>query len=238
MRLRVIAQSPVPPTLLEVDTASIDNASPGTPIGRRAFLALTGVVTASIVVGGGAGRLLANLVPGAGGGGEFEFYNVAASIPVFDPAAWRLRVGGLVQSPVTLTYSDLQSIGLTTVVSDFHCVTGWSVRNCQWEGVRIRDLVAHAGPLAGAAGIEFRSMDRVYTDSLPLPTALRDDVLLAINLNGQPLAPERGAPTRLVIPGWYGYKGVKWVEELRLVRSLDPGFWEQRGYDADARIRK
>ncbi|HET7876528.1 MAG TPA: molybdopterin-dependent oxidoreductase, partial [Methylomirabilota bacterium] len=63
------------------------------------------------------------------------------------------------------------------------------------------------------------------------------DVLLALELNGRPLSAERGAPLRLVVPGYYGYKSVKWVRRVSLAATLEPGYWELRGYDADARIR-
>ena len=76
--------------------------------------------------------------------------------------------------------------------------------------------------------------EQPYTDSLTLPQATQDDVMLAYELDGQPLSRPHGAPARVVIPEMYGYKGVKWVERITVGANAEPGYWEQRGYDTDA----
>src|SRR5205823_11458415 len=99
-------------------------------------------------------------------------------------------------------------------VSDFHCVTGWTVRHVHWGGVRFRDLLAQARPLDGARVLSFVSAERPYVDTLTIEQAELPDAMLAYEMDGKPLRREHGAPVRVVIPDMYGYKNVKWVERI------------------------
>jgi DMSO/TMAO reductase YedYZ molybdopterin-dependent catalytic subunit len=170
------------------------------------------------------------LAPTAG----WRIYTVAATMPVFDPKTWRLDVGGLVGVPLTLTYDELRALPATHETRDFHCVTGWSVEDVRWTGVRVADLLERVQPRAGAKALRFVSSELPYVDSLTVEQATLPDVLLAYEMDGKPLSREHGAPVRLVMPRMYGYKSVKWVSRIELVRAAEPGFWEQRGYEADA----
>jgi DMSO/TMAO reductase YedYZ molybdopterin-dependent catalytic subunit len=166
--------------------------------------------------------------------GGWRIYTVAPTMPHFEPATWRLRVGGLVQRPLSLSYDELRALPRAEQVSDFHCVTGWTVRNVHWAGVRLEDVLGPARPLASAHGLRFTSAEQPYVDSLTRAQAGLADVLLAYELDGKPLPREHGAPVRLVIPEMYGYKNVKWVERIDLVPKAEDGFWEVEGYDRDA----
>ena len=216
--------------------------SAGTPhrIGRGVFLAT--------VIGGASslawGKPVWGKVSAALGGAEafvplvptkgWRIYTVAAHMPTFDPQTWRLSVGGLVSQPVSLTYDELRALPRVNQVSTFHCVTGWTVQNVHWGGVRLHDVLAKAGPLPEAHGLEFVSAEQPYVDSLTTAQAKLKYVLLAYEMDGQPLAREHGAPLRLVIPDMYGYKNVKWVSEINLVPQAQSGYWEVLGYDQDA----
>jgi DMSO/TMAO reductase YedYZ molybdopterin-dependent catalytic subunit len=164
----------------------------------------------------------------------WRIYTVASSMPSFDPATWRLRIDGLVDRPVTLNYGQLLNLPRAEQVSDFHCVTGWSVQHVHWAGVRFRDLLATAGPHAGATALTFTSAERPYVDTLDLKQAGLADAMLAYEMDGLPLKREHGAPVRVVIPEMYGYKNVKWVERITVTATPETGYWEQRGYDKDA----
>jgi DMSO/TMAO reductase YedYZ molybdopterin-dependent catalytic subunit len=155
-------------------------------------------------------------------------------MPTFDPATWRLQVGGLVDKPVTLDYHELRSLPRTTEIRDFHCVTGWSVPHVHWTGVRLTDLFDHVKPQFSAQAVRFTSAEVPYVDYLTLQQASLHDVLLAYEMDGKPLPREHGAPVRLVMPEMYGYKSVKWVSRVDLVMQADDGYWEQLGYDRDA----
>lgn len=159
--------------------------------------------------------------------------------PDFDPATWRLTVGGLVGAPVTLTFADLIALPQTTVVRDFYCVEGWGVTDVEWKGVLVSELAQRAKVDATATHLVFRSGDGVYTDALTLEQAAAEDVLLAYRVNGVDLPPDMGLPLRLICPGRYAYKNVKWVEQVEAInieQTPFEGYWEARGYSADADI--
>jgi DMSO/TMAO reductase YedYZ molybdopterin-dependent catalytic subunit len=172
------------------------------------------------------------LLPGDG----WRIYTISGSMPSFDAAAWRLDVGGLVEQPLSLDYESLRALPRAQQISDFHCVTGWSVDNVKWGGVRLKDLFAEARPQPDAHALRFISAEVPYVDYLTLRQALLPDVMLAYEMDGAPLRREHGAPLRLVIPRMYGYKGVKWLSRIDLVEQAEDGYWEQRGYDRDAWI--
>ena len=89
-------------------------------------------------------------------------------------------------------------------------------------------------PLPSAHALEFVSAEKPYIDYLTLEQASSHDVMLAYEMDGEPLPREHGAPVRLVIPEMYGYKNVKWLEGINLVPAAERGYWEQLGYDSDA----
>jgi len=209
--------------------------------GRRAFLGVTAVGLSSLLWGraawraiGGVAQPLEAALPPALFPKGWRIYTVASHMPVFDPATWRLRIDGLVGTPHELTYGDLRALPSAEQVSTFHCVTGWTVSNVHWRGVRFDDLLASAGLHPEARVLTFTSAERPYVDTLTLDQARLPDAMLAYQMDGVPLAREHGAPVRVVLPDMYGYKGVKWVERITLGAVAEPGYWEQRGYDTDA----
>jgi DMSO/TMAO reductase YedYZ molybdopterin-dependent catalytic subunit len=211
------------------------------PYGRRAFLGLMAGGISALAWAGPAERifapltsafsqLLGDLLPVGG----WRIYTISGSMPLFDERAWRLEIGGLVEQPVSLTYAQLRALPRAHQVSDFHCVTGWSVPQVRWAGVRFDDLLALARPLRSATAIKFVSMEQPYEDSLTLEQARLPDAMLAYELDGKPLSRPHGAPARVVIPEMYGYKGVKWLTRMELVAKQPSGYWENLGYDQNA----
>ncbi|MEZ5102745.1 MAG: molybdopterin-dependent oxidoreductase [Thermoleophilia bacterium] len=205
--------------------------------GRRAFLSAVAAGLTGLVWAEPALRAVGSLLPG---GAEaivpttgWRIYTVSG-IPAVDPAVWRLRVGGLVERPLELSLHDLDDLPQVEQVSDFHCVTGWTVRGVRWTGVRVAELLARAGATDGARALVVRSLERPYRDTLTIEQALLPDVLLATGMDGRGLRAPHGAPARLVVPAMYGYKSVKWVDQMELVVVPERGFWEGLGYDADA----
>ena len=136
--------------------------------------------------------------------------------------------------PASLTYDELRALPRVDQVSTFHCVTGWTVKNVHWGGVRIRDVLAAAKPQDAGHALQFVSMEVPYVDYLTLRQASLHDVMLAYEMDGKPLKQEHGAPVRLVIPEMYGYKNVKWLSEIQVVSQAIDGYWENLGYDRDA----
>jgi DMSO/TMAO reductase YedYZ molybdopterin-dependent catalytic subunit len=146
-------------------------------------------------------------------------------MPTFDEQSWQLTVGGLVERPQTISYRELRALPSVEQVSTFHCVTGWTVENVRWGGVRIHDVLAAAKPQSTAHALEFVSMEVPYVDYLSRQQAALPNVMLAYEMDGKPLRREHGAPVRLVIPEMYGYKNVKWLQQINLVPGEQLGYW-------------
>jgi DMSO/TMAO reductase YedYZ molybdopterin-dependent catalytic subunit len=208
-------------------------------IGRAAFLGLLSAGAAGLFVARDAAGLLGRIVPDrvqrAVPASGWRIYSIGSSLPTIDPGAYRLRIDGAVEQPVTIALDDLRGLPWATQVSDFHCVTGWSVEDVHWGGVRFADLLSAARPLPTARLLRFVSEEVPYDDTLTLEQALAPDVMLALDMDGAPLSRPHGAPARVVVPRMYGYKSVKWVGRIELLTEPDHrGYWEQRGYDRDA----
>jgi len=217
------------------------NGDDARPYGRRAFLGLMAGGLSSLLWAGPAGRalspltsgfsqLLGNLLPVGG----WRIYTISGSMPILDERSFRLEIDGLVRKPQKLTYQQLLALPRAHQVSNFHCVTGWSVKDVRWGGVRFHDLLALAEPLPSAKAIRFVSLEDPYDDSLTLDQALLPNVMLAYEMDGKPLSRPHGAPARVVIPEMYGYKGVKWLTRIELVDHEPTGYWENLGYDQNA----
>ena len=208
--------------------------------GRAAFLGALGAGIAGLFFARDAFRLVGkvipdtveSLVPTSG----WRIYTIGTSMPSIASADYRLRIAGHVERPTTLTLADLRSLPRAEQVSDFHCVTGWSVSDVRWAGVRLDDVIATARPKQGWRSLRFVSDEAPYDDSLTSEQALLPDVMLALEMDGGPLSRPHGAPARVVMPQMYGYKSVKWVTGIEVRTDVKPGYWEQHGYDADAWI--
>ena len=207
-------------------------------IGRAGFLGILGLGAAGLFLAKDATGLLdravpksvSNIVPTSG----WRIYTVGSSMPTYDPATYRLSIDGLVGTPTSYSLADLKAMPRADQISDFHCVTGWSVSDVRWAGVRIADLLERAGAKSNVAALNFVSAENPYEDSLTLQQALLPDVMLAYEMDGEPISRPHGAPVRLVMPRMYGYKSVKWVNRIELGTTALPGYWERNGYDADA----
>jgi DMSO/TMAO reductase YedYZ molybdopterin-dependent catalytic subunit len=147
-----------------------------------------------------------------------------------DVASYRLGVTGAVASPLSLTYEQVTSMPAYEKVTTLNCVEGWQVTYL-WQGVRLTDLFAKAGPDPSAKTVIFRSYDG-YSTSLPLDYVVGRDILLAYKMNGVTMPAERGFPFQVVAEDRYGYKWAKWVTEIELSPDTNfRGYWETRGYD-------
>jgi DMSO/TMAO reductase YedYZ molybdopterin-dependent catalytic subunit len=207
-------------------------------IGRRTFIGLVLAGIVALFVGRDLFPLLTSSGSSSGSTSGFRI-NTIKQGPPFDPATWRLTMGGLVRENLEFTYAQFTDLPATKVVRDFYCVEGWGVTQCEWKGVLVKDLMQQAGVLPQATHLLFHSGDGVYTDSLTMEQSQLDDVLLVYELNGAPLSPDMGQPVRLIFPGHYGYKYVKWVEQVEAVdykQTPFVGYWEQYGYSVDATI--
>jgi DMSO/TMAO reductase YedYZ molybdopterin-dependent catalytic subunit len=142
---------------------------------------------------------------------------------------WRLRLEGLVEAPLRLTWDEFMALPQAESVSDIHCVTQWSRYDNRWAGVKATELLALARPKPAARFVSFTSYDG-YTTNVPMEEFARDEVMLAHGWEGKPLTRQHGGPLRVVIPRLYFWKSPKWVTRIELLGADRPGFWEVRGY--------
>jgi DMSO/TMAO reductase YedYZ molybdopterin-dependent catalytic subunit len=149
--------------------------------------------------------------------------------PKFNPAKWDLRLVGMVEEPLRLSWDELRKLPKSTQVTDFHCVTTWSRYDNRWEGLMVRDLMRLIKLKPDAAYV-FIMCDGGYTTNLTLAEFLDDDVMLAWGHDGKDLHPDHGFPLRLVVPKLYGWKSAKWVRAIEFAINDRRGFWEVRGY--------
>jgi DMSO/TMAO reductase YedYZ molybdopterin-dependent catalytic subunit len=164
-----------------------------------------------------------------------EFYTVSKNLidPSVDMARWSLTIDGLVERPTTYVYSDITALPVYSDYYTLQCISNtvggdlWG--NAHWKGVRLVELLSRAGLKPGVRKVVFYADDG-YTDSIALDVALRPDTLLAYEMNGEPLPKEHGYPARLLIPGIYGMKNVKWITRIELVDYDFKGYWMQRGW--------
>lgn len=175
-----------------------------------------------------------------------SFYRIdtALRVPAVDPSEWRLRVTGMVEREIELTFDELLALPLTETTITLMCVSnevgGDLIGNAVWLGYPIRELLAQAVPLEGADMVLSRSVDG-FTAGTPLSILLEEDrdSILAVGMNGQPLPPQHGFPVRMVVPGLYGYvSATKWVTELRVTTfENDRAYWTDRGWSAMGPIK-
>jgi DMSO/TMAO reductase YedYZ molybdopterin-dependent catalytic subunit len=149
-----------------------------------------------------------------------------------DIRKYTLKIGGLVDTPMSLTYGQVLAHDAESKITTIHCVEGWDVK-ILWEGVPITDLLGEAGVKPAANTVIFRSADG-YSTSLPLDYLRKRNILLAYKMNGVPLPEERGFPFQVVAEDKWGYKWAKWVVAIELSDNPNfKGYWESRGYNAN-----
>jgi DMSO/TMAO reductase YedYZ molybdopterin-dependent catalytic subunit len=217
-----------------------------TSTGRRAFL-LGGVGAVLAVATGGLLRQLTQVATFAYDGMEYRgadvqpitpndrFYVVTKNIIDPDPATavWRLEVTGLVDHPTTYTFDEIRGLPSTTQETTLMCISnylgGGLMSNAVWRGLPLRDLLLTAGLQPGIAKVVLHAADG-YTDTYSLDKALETTTFVAYEMNGEPLPVRHGYPVRILTPGLFGEKSVKWVTRIELVDHDVKGFYEQQGW--------
>jgi DMSO/TMAO reductase YedYZ molybdopterin-dependent catalytic subunit len=229
--------------------ADPERVPPGAPIGRRTIIGVLGLGIAGVLGGSWASNGLARLLGPLENrdptgllalfpfGDTFRFYSVTSSVPTRSAATYRLSVSGLVAKPADYTLGDLRAMPQTAFVRDFQCVTGWRVPQVHWSGVPLSTVLDRAAPTATATAVRFHSFDGTYTESMTLAQAHRSDVIVALQMLGEPVTHDHGGPVRIYAPSMYGYKSTKWLSGIELTEHEVPGYWEHRGYALDGTIR-
>jgi DMSO/TMAO reductase YedYZ molybdopterin-dependent catalytic subunit len=167
-----------------------------------------------------------------------DFYRIhtAIVVPAIEPTDWTLRIHGMVEREITLTYSDLLARQFTEAWVTLSCVSnevgGDLIGNAWWSGVRLAPILEEAGLLPGADAV-LQTSDDGWTCGTPL-AALTDDrnAMLALAMNGRPLPIDHGFPVRTLVPGLFGYvSATKWVREMEVSTFADiTAYWTERGW--------
>ncbi|MEP6842344.1 MAG: molybdopterin-dependent oxidoreductase [Pseudolysinimonas sp.] len=175
-----------------------------------------------------------------------DFYRIdtALQIPQIDPTQWKLKITGMVEEPVTISFAELLDLPLEESYTTLMCVSnevgGNLIGNAKWLGYPLRHLLAKAKPTASADMVFSHSADG-FTASTPLSVLQEDDrnAILAVGMNGEPLPLEHGYPVRMVVPGLYGYvSATKWVVELEVTRFADhSAYWTERGWSPKGPVK-
>jgi len=171
--------------------------------------------------------------------------------PVVDPAAFRLKISGLVEHPTALSLDELQRMRSTELIAGFECSGNRRPQqglsgNGRWTGVPLRTVLDRAGVKSearefvffgadhGEEEVEFRTnkykVEQQFGRSLSREKAMSREPLLAYALNGEPLTKHQGLPLRLLVPGWYGVANVKWLSEIHVQEEQFLGKFQARWY--------
>jgi DMSO/TMAO reductase YedYZ molybdopterin-dependent catalytic subunit len=156
-------------------------------------------------------------------------------VPRVDLSKWLLSVDGLVERRLDLSLSDLYELGVERTTLDFHCVTGWSVRELEFAGVPIRRLVELARPKNNVKWVYVESLDG-YSTIIPYSDFAHEGSLVALEMSGKPLDTLHGYPARLLFPHLYGWKSAKWISRVVFTDKYTDGYWEALGYHPRGRV--
>ena len=218
-------------------------------IGRRA-LVLSGL--GLILAGGGAAliRKLYRVATFSYDGTQYKgavvqpitpndlFYCVTKNVidPRVDANLWHLEIDGLVETPHTWRLDDVKAFSPVEQETTLMCISNGLdaglMSNARWKGVSMRDLIAKTSPLTSAAKVRLYGVDN-YTDTFPLEKAMDPTTLVAYEMNGLPLPDKHGFPARVIVPGYFGEKHVKWLTRIELTTADAKGFYETQGWGPD-----
>ncbi len=219
------------------------------PIGRRALI--TGGL--ALLAAGGAAevmRRLYQLATFSYDGTQYKgrivqpitpndlFYCVTKNVvdPKVNADLWRLEVTGLVQTRQTYQLGGLKSLPAVEQETTLMCISNGLdaglMSNAKWKGVPMKVLLSAASPLAGATKVRLHGVDN-YTDTFPLEKALDPTTLIVYEMNGETLPDRHGFPARVIVPGYFGEKHVKWITRIEVANESAIGFYEKQGWGPD-----
>jgi DMSO/TMAO reductase YedYZ molybdopterin-dependent catalytic subunit len=168
-----------------------------------------------------------------------DFYHVSKNFsdPRVDAGGWSLAIGGLVNTPLSFTLEQLTQRATTRKITTLGCISnelnGHLIGTAEWIGVPLAELLNEAGVQGGVIDLKLHAADD-YEDSIPLERGLDPDTLIVVGMNGEALRDDHGFPARLIVPGIYGMKNVKWLDRIELVDHDFQGYWQTRGWSDPA----
>ena len=172
-----------------------------------------------------------------------DFYVISKNFTDPDPDRgpdWSVTVDGVVERELQVTRADLEAMAAPEFVSTLTCISnpigGPLIGTARWRGARLADVLRKAGVGPGAVDVVFTGEDD-YTDSIPIEKALAPETMLVWEMNGEPLPRYHGEPVRVIVPGLYGIKNVKWLTRITVSNKDYRGFWQERGWTDEGIIK-
>ena len=211
---------------------------------RRTFIKLSAISAAGMVLPlqlEGEAAVKPLLKPSTFVTSNADFYILQIGNPkVLDASTWRMAITGLIEKQLPpIRLEDITAMEPVTATRTLKCIGDpigtEQMSNADWKGVRLRDLLDKVGPKPEVKVVVFRCADGYHT-AIPLEDAMREDTLLAYEMNGVPLPTDHGFPIRLLNPGHYGTKNPKWIVNIHLAKAHE-SYWEKRGWDPIANVK-
>jgi len=159
----------------------------------------------------------------------------AGGMPVIDLPDYSLFVGGLVKEEKHFSWQEILAMPKSRVNCRLTSVSGWSVR-ADWEGIQWNDFLKQILVDSKANHARFTSVGGAYSTAVSFKDLENLRVLLAYNVDGNPIEAEYGGPLRMVIPNLWGYKSCKWLGRIEFINQEEGGYWEDRGYTRSGMI--
>lgn len=171
---------------------------------------------------------------------RFYRIDINVAIPTIIADMWKLRVTGLIDNPLELTYGQLKSLPSLEEYATLECVSnkvgGDLISTALWKGVSLKSVLEMAQVRPEATYVVFRCFDG-YDVGIPLEKGLEETTLLAYEMNRATLPTNHGFPLRAIVPGIYGMMNAKWVTEIELVDTVYEGFWQRKGWSNEAKYK-
>lgn len=171
-----------------------------------------------------------------------DFYRIDINTrkPQLDPESWRLELGGLVNSPLSLTLEELMAMPSLSYYHTLSCISnrigGDLISTTLWTGVPIMHVLEMAGMRGSAQELFIEASDGFF-ESVPMRDLMNPNTILAYAMNGMPLPHDHGYPLRIIIPGHYGMKQPKWIVNMEVIDHEGRGYWVERGWSEEAFVR-
>jgi DMSO/TMAO reductase YedYZ molybdopterin-dependent catalytic subunit len=157
--------------------------------------------------------------------------------PLIDPSSWTLKIKGLVEHPLELSYADIRKLPPIKQMLTLECISnapdGTAISNAEWVGTRLKPILDRARVRPDAKYVAMRAADNYYTGA-PVAEIIREENFLPYLMNGERLPRDHGFPVRIFIPGKYGMKQPKWITEIEFLPVGFRGYWEERGWSHTA----
>lgn len=185
-------------------------------------------------------QAVANLSPEITPNSQFYIVSKNFTDPTVSANGWKLQVNGMVEHPFSLNYQELLALPTQKQYESMECISndvgGEYMSSALWEGVRLSTLLDRAGGVKGSATKVILHAYDDYTDSIHLSKALEPTTMVALHMNGAQLPDGHGFPARLLVPGIFGMKHVKWLTQIEVVNYDYQGYWQQRGWSDEAPV--